>query len=110
MQPRAKIDDTNVALAHAEQIARDDSLELQLVELQLRNRYDARRSLDRALSQTIVAFLELLAIVDFDRSEVDAGGFEIGGDVVEMIGVAEHFVARAQKDRPARFLVPHDAR
>ena len=41
MVPRAQVDDANVAFAHAEHVARDDLVELELVELGLRDRLNA---------------------------------------------------------------------
>gem|GEM_PF-6345041 len=110
VEERSQVDDANVALAYAEQIACDDRLEIELVQLELRDRLNARRALDRALRKPIVALLDLVAVVNLDRPEVDPARFEIGGDVVEVIGIAQHLVARSEEDQRARLFVLQEAR
>ena len=98
MEVRPQVDDPDVPFPHAEQIARDDRVVVELVELELGDRQHARRPLDRLFGQTVVAFLELVLVVDLDRAEVEAGALERVGDVVEMIGKTEHLGALAEED------------
>ena len=80
MRPRAQVDDADVALAHAENVARDDLVELELVELGLGDRLHANRAARDEPRERIVALLYLARVVRFDRAEVEDVPFErVGG-------------------------------
>ncbi len=64
MPPRAQIDDADVALAHAENVARDDFIEPQFVELGLCDRLHADGAARDELRERIVPLLDL----DWDRT------------------------------------------
>src|SRR5579875_151544 len=82
-----KVDDADVALADAEEIARDDRLRIELVELGPRDRQDARREAGDQARELLVPLHVLRRRVVLDRSVVDARAPQRGrrrGDVVRV--------------------------
>ena len=98
MEERTQVDDAHVSFAHAEKIARNDRVEIELVEFRLRDRLHARRALDRLFGEAVVAFLQLRLVVRLDRTEVYARLLEDIGRVVQMVGKSEHFVPLPEED------------
>ena len=74
MVPRPQVHDAHVALAHAQNVARDDLVELELVEFGLGDRLHAHGAPGNQPRQRVVALLHLARVVRLDRAEVERCG------------------------------------
>ena len=106
VQERPQVDHAHVAFAYAEQITRDDrplksSLSSSAFAIACTR---VVRSI-ALFGETVVAFLDLILIVRFDRAEIEPGPLERVGRVLQMVRETEYFVALAEEHDGRRTLV-----